>query len=112
MNEGLEGLPGVVVHIEDIMIFSSTTEEHDTILKRLSKRGLTLNREKCQFYKSRITFVGHVIDSNGISPDPRKTEAIQKMRAPSSITELRRFMGMVNQLLPTLLRSLNLCVSY
>ena len=50
------------------------------------------------FTKSRVTFLGHVIDENGISSDPKKTAAIQEMPQPSSITELRRFMGMVNQM--------------
>jgi len=53
---------------------------------------------KCQFYQSCVTFLGHAIDENGISPDPKKVAAIQKMTQPSSITELRRFMGMVNQM--------------
>ena len=47
---------------------------------------------------SRIVYLGHIIDANGISPDPSKTEAIQKMKAPTTVTELRRFMGMINQL--------------
>ncbi len=102
MNEILSGLPGILVHIDDMLIFGKTREEHDArlhrVLMRLKKERLTLNREKCQFHKSRITFVGHVIDGNRISPDPTKTEAIQKLRAPGSVTEMRRFMGMVNQL--------------
>ena len=53
---------------------------------------------KCQFYQSSITFLGHIIDRNGISPDPKKTAAVQAMKPSSSITELRRFMGMVNQM--------------
>jgi len=60
--------------------------------------GVTLNEEKCQFSKTSITFLGHVIDHQGISQDPQKTAAILAMKPPSSITELRRFMGMVNQM--------------
>ena len=48
--------------------------------------------------RPRITFLGHIIDVDGISPDPSKTESIKKMKAPTTVTELRRFMGMINQL--------------
>ena len=67
-------------------------------LKRSKQPGLTLNKGKCHFSCSRIVFLGHVIDANGVSLDPRKTEAIQKMKSPTTVTELRRFMGMINQL--------------
>ena len=68
------------------------------VLERIKAAGITLNPDKCQFSQPQITFLGHVIDCNGISPDPRKTTAILAMKPPSSITELRRFMGMVNQM--------------
>ena len=60
--------------------------------------GATLNPEKCEIGKTKLTFLGHVIDSNGIRPDPEKTEAIAKMSPPKSVSELRRLMGMINQL--------------
>ena len=102
MNEVLLGLPGVLCHIDDILIYGKDAAEHKSrlqaTLKRIQSAGITLNEGKCQFYQSRVTFLGHVIDENGISPDPKKTAAIQEMSQPSSITELRRFMGMVNQM--------------
>ena len=48
--------------------------------------------------QKKITFLGHVIDSEGIRADPEKTEAIRKMSQPTSVSELRRLMGMINQL--------------
>ena len=59
---------------------------------------MTLNQEKCLFGQERITFLGHVIDKTGISPDPDKVSAILQMKPPTTVSELRRFMGMVNQL--------------
>ena len=59
---------------------------------------MTLNSEKCEFAKSRVKFLGHLIDQDGIRADPDKTSAILRMEALSNITELRRFLGMVNQL--------------
>ena len=57
--------------------------------------GITLNLKKCEFNKTRINFLGH---QEGIHPDPQKIEAIQKMEAPTDVSSLRRFMGMVQQL--------------
>ena len=57
-----------------------------------------LNPEKCEFSKTSLTFLGHVIDKEGVHPDPQKTDATSKMKPPKDVTELRRFLGMVNQL--------------
>ena len=101
MSDLLHDLPGVICHIDDILVFGSTRDEHDSrllaVLERITTAGITLNPDKCQFSQPQITFLGHVIDRNGISPDPRKTTAILAMKPPSSITELRRFMG-INQM--------------
>ena len=82
--------------------FWKDQKEHDTrlttALKRIQAAGVTLNKDKCEFNKTSLTFLGHTIDEKGISPDPQKTEAIRKMTSPKSTTELRQFMGMVNQL--------------
>ena len=57
-----------------------------------------LNREKCQFGKSTLSFLGHIISADGVSPDPNKVKAIASMKTSTTTTELRRFLGMVNQL--------------
>jgi len=54
------------------------------VLERIKGAGVTLNSDKRQFSQSRIIFLGHVVDKDGISPDPRKTAAISAMQAPSS----------------------------
>ena len=59
------------------------------------KRFKQLDSLLCQFSCPRIVFLGHVIDANGISPDSHKTEAIQKIKPPTTVSELRRFMGMI-----------------
>ena len=102
MSQILEGLPGVLCLIDDIIIFGKTQAEHDerliATLKRLQTSRVTLNSEKCEFNKTSIKFLGHLIDPEGIRADPDKTSAICQMPAPQSLTDLRRFMGMVNQL--------------
>lgn len=57
-----------------------------------------MNPEKCAFSKITVKFLGHLIDENGIQADPDKTVAILKMEPPRNVPELRRFMGMANQL--------------
>ena len=102
MNRILEGLDGVVCLVDDILIFGATQEEHDArllaVLQRLEKAEATLNLAKCKFHKSTIKFVGHIASKDGICADPEKTAAICNMEPPQSVSDLRRFMGLVNQL--------------
>ena len=102
MSHILAGLKGVLCQMDDILVFGSNQEEHDrcllAALQRITEAGATLNPDKCEIGKQRLKFLGHVIDQNGIQADPEKTEAIMKMPQPTSVPELRRFMGMVNQL--------------
>ena len=67
-------------------------------MKRLEAAKVTLNASKCEFSKPSVKFLGHIVDSERIRADPEKTEAICQMEAPQSISDLRRFLGMVNQL--------------
>ena len=98
----LSGLNGVVCQMDDVLVFGRDQAEHDTrlkaVLKRIASAGATLNPEKCEFSRRKLTFLGHVIDETGIRADPQKTSAIRDMKPPTNISELRRFMGMVNQL--------------
>ncbi|XP_041671079.1 neoverrucotoxin subunit beta-like [Cheilinus undulatus] len=102
MAEVTEGLDGVVCHIDDLLVWGRDQEEHDArlhaVLKSLEKAGITLNMSKCELSKSEVVFLGHVISAAGIRPDPRKTEAIMELKEPSNVSEVRSFLGMVNQL--------------
>ena len=102
MTEILAGLPGVVCLIDDMLVHGRSQEEHDehlqAVLTRLSEAGVTLNRNKCKFSCTSVTFLGHVVDGDGIHPDPAKVDAIQKVEPPKSIGDVRRYLGMANQL--------------
>ena len=67
-------------------------------LERIEKARATLNPEKCEFAKTQITFLEHLITQDGVQADPEKTAAIAKFKAPENIGELRQFLGMVNPL--------------
>ena len=68
------------------------------VLKKLNEAGLTLNKEKCVFNATSIKFLGQLVDNTGVKADPDKILAIQGLKPPTNVSELRRFLGMVNQL--------------
>ncbi|RXN13010.1 GTPase IMAP family member 8-like protein [Labeo rohita] len=102
LPEVTDGLEGTVCHIDDVLVWGRTEEEHDSrlhvVLEKMQKAGITLNVEKCKLSKRKVHFLGHIISAEGISPDPMKTAAIRNMTEPSNVSELRSFLGMVNQL--------------
>ncbi|KAL6455308.1 hypothetical protein MHYP_G00362590 [Metynnis hypsauchen] len=102
VTEVTEGLEGVVYHMDDVLVWGRTQDEHDArlhaTLEKIQKAGITLNIDKCDLSKSEVSFLGHVVSANGISPDPSKTEAVKRMQEPTTVSELRSFLGMVNQL--------------
>ena len=75
----------------------NTTED---LLERLQSAGVTLNESKCEFNKEQIKFLSHIIDGEGVRANPAKTAAVREMKAPQNISEVQRFLGMVNQLGP------------
>ena len=98
----LRNLEGVVCLIDDILVHGKTQQEHDerlyAVLERLAEVGLTLNKEKCAFSQKQVKFLGQILTAEGVQSDPDKVAAIVGMREPISVKELRRFLGMVNQL--------------
>ena len=97
MSDILEGHEGVLCHIDDVIIFGRNKQEHDEQLqiapKSIQAAGVTISSEKCKFNKERLLFLSHIIDKNGISPDPVKTSAVAQMERPQSITELTKTYG-------------------
>jgi len=102
MNCILNGLEGVLCLVGDVLVFGTNRQEHDirleAVMQRLQNEGVTLNLSKCAFLKDQVKFLGHVVNKHGIQADPEKVSAIVKMKPPSNITELRRLLGMANQL--------------
>ena len=88
--------------MDDVLVFGCSKSVHDSrlsaVLKRIQDAGVTLNASKCEFGKSQLKFLGHIVDQDGVRADPDKTSAIIDMSPPTNVSELRRFMGMVNQL--------------
>ena len=76
MNRVLDGLARVFVYLDDILVASTSWDQHlqdlRAVLARLRDAGLHLNRKKCVIAAPRVTYLGHVVDSSGIVPLPSK----------------------------------------
>lgn len=100
MERILRGIDGVIIYIDDILIFGATerelAEREHAVLKALKENNLTLNDEKCEYRKDSLSFLGHRISAQGMNVDEVKVKAILDMRPPKSLTELRSFLGLVN----------------
>ena len=88
----------VIVFIDDILVYSSSKEEHAEhlriILQTLREHQLYAKCIKCKFWLDRVAFLGHAVSAEGISVDPQKIEAIVDWRPPTNVTEVRSFLGL------------------
>jgi hypothetical protein len=88
-----------LVYLDDIMVHSSTWEEHlkhlDAVFQCLKKAGLTVKLKKCHFGRIEVEYLGHVVGREGIKVDPKKVTAIAELRAPRNVSEVRTLLGMV-----------------
>jgi hypothetical protein len=88
----------VVVFIDDILVYSNSFEEHEEHLRQtlqtLRDHQSYAKLSKCEFWLKRVTFLGHVISAEGVFIDPQKVEAVLKWERPTSVTEIRSFLGL------------------
>ncbi|XP_049866919.1 uncharacterized protein K02A2.6-like isoform X1 [Pectinophora gossypiella] len=100
METILAGLEGVSCWLDDICITGPDDVTHMSrlreVLRRLSGAGLRLRKEKCEFFKKSVTYLGYVIDEAGLHTCPDKVRAIIDAPEPTNVTEIKRFVGVVN----------------
>ena len=102
MDKVLSGLKWkeCLCYMDDVLIFGRDFEEHqyrlDRVLDAIGNAGLTLNVKKCVFAAHRIAHLGHLIDKDGILPDPAKLEAVAEFPRPETLTQLRAFLGLAS----------------
>ncbi|CAL9705054.1 unnamed protein product [Knipowitschia caucasica] len=99
MDSALRDMPFIFVYLDDVLVASSSEEEHLTHLRvlftRLDQHGLIINPAKCVFGVPSIKFLGHLITSEGAAPLPSKVDAVSTFPRPRSARGLREFLGMV-----------------
>ena len=100
MDTVLSGLKwkGLLVYMDDIIIYSATPQEHLVILadtlERLANIGLKINPSKTTLVRQEVNYLGHVISAQGICPNPDKIAAIRNLKPPSNVREVRMFLGL------------------
>jgi hypothetical protein len=91
---------GVELYIDDVLIHAATEEEYleriEKLFERLLSHNITVNPKKCFLGLSKIEYVGHVIDKDGVSFSPEKINKVLNFARPTSMTSLRSFLGFVN----------------
>ncbi|CAI7839954.1 unnamed protein product [Closterium sp. NIES-53] len=91
---------GSVVFIYDLLVYSRTREEHlkhlELVLSRLSEHRLYAKRSKCEFAKTKLSFLGHVISHENLEVDNRKVAVLKRWKQPSTVKEVQAFLGLAN----------------
>ena len=88
----------VLVYLDDIIVFSKTVDEHiehiAAVFKILAENGLKLKAKKCDFFKTKIDYLGHVVSSEGVAPDEKKVQSILNYPEPRNQKEVSSFLGL------------------
>ena len=87
-----------LIYLDDVIVFSGTMQGHLERLKRAFQRfrdaKMKLKPSKCELFRTKLTYVGHVVSREGILPDPSVVEDVLKMPVPTTYTQIRQFLGM------------------
>jgi hypothetical protein len=99
----MQRLEGVFRYIDDLIIFSNGSKtEHLLLIKKvllcLHQAGLCINLQKSEFFKSKIAFLGKVLDANTCKPLPRHIAALQNFPPPADINSCMRLLGILNRM--------------
>jgi hypothetical protein len=82
----------IVVFIDDILVFSRTEEEHEVhlrlVMEKLRAHQLYAKFSKCEFWRTEVAFLGHIISAGGVSVDPNKVKDVLKWMPPTSVSEI------------------------
>lgn len=90
----------VTIYVDDILITSENESSHyehiKMVLERFEKYNVTINIDKCQFFRKQVSFLGHIISTEGIKMDTDKIKTIQDFKTPSKKKEIQSYLGFLN----------------
>ncbi|XP_028839495.1 uncharacterized protein K02A2.6-like isoform X3 [Denticeps clupeoides] len=108
LSQALEGLQGIYVIADDILItgegetWEKANQDHDdklrALLNRCREKSIKLNVEKFQLRRSEVPYIGHLLTADGLRVDPEKVRAVRDMPRPVDVKGVQRFLGMINYL--------------
>ena len=88
---------GVVVFIDDILVYASTWDSHLQILHQvfqlLQQHGIRIKLSKCSFVQQQLKYLGHIISGDGVATDPKKIQDVQQWPVPTNVKDVRGFLG-------------------
>jgi hypothetical protein len=91
---------GVLVYLDDILVYAKTKEEHDSLLRQvlqiLQGSQYYVKLSKCEFEKQELKYLGHIVGAEGIKVDPAKTKAVDQWPQPNNQRDVRAFLGLAN----------------
>ena len=91
---------GVVIYLDDILIYAENMAEHQRlvkeVLKRLDKAGLSINAKKSQWHSSKVEFLGYIIFETGIIMSIEKVQAVKDWPIPKTVKNIQEFLGFAN----------------
>ena len=100
MEQILQGIENIVVYLDDNTVTGPARKAHlkhlREVLDRFRKHNLRVKKQKCEFLKKKIDFLGHELDAESIRPSSKKLLALEKMPEPENIKQLETFIGLVN----------------
>ena len=89
-----------IIYLDDIIVFSQTPEEHihrlKAVFNKLRAARLKLKPSKHDLFKQQINYLGHVVSNEGVSTDPEKIKSVTEWPQPTTVTEVRSFLGFVS----------------
>ena len=100
MELALHGLQWVIclIYLDDVIIFGRTFNEHmqrlRTVLSRLQNAGLKLKPIKCNLLQPEVKFLGHIVSSDGVLPDPHNIDKLVNWPRPKTVTDVRGIVGL------------------
>ena len=99
INEVIKGLPFAFGYLDDVLIHRPDIETHlqhmRILFQRLREADLKLKDSKCNYFKTYVQYLGHLVSGKGMKPLPEKLESVKRMPAPTTPKEIKQFLGLV-----------------